>query len=95
MEREPTFYSAKEDLTEETVVEDNTPTIPFTEYKRNYTKETILKQGLVLCTQSEEWYTRRKSTMREMHLRKSRLRWRRFKAVLKPNRIELYHVTVS
>ncbi|GAA5816878.1 hypothetical protein MFLAVUS_010412 [Mucor flavus] len=93
-----TFYSAKEYIPDAP----NTPptslgqpentTIPFVEHGRENTKQT-LKQGLVLCTRTEEWYTRKKSTMREVQLRKTRLRWRRFKAVLKPNRIELYHVT--
>lgn len=94
-----TFYSAKEYIPDVP----NTPpvslrltentTINFIEHERDNTKQT-LKQGLVLCTRTEEWYTRKKSTMREVQLRKTRLRWRRFKAVLKPNRIELYHVTV-
>lgn len=71
--------------------------IPLTEqqFQQRYNKEAVIKQGLILCTRTEEWYTKKKTTMREVQLRKTRLRWRQFKAVLKPNRIELYHVTVS
>lgn len=75
--------------------EEDNPTIPLIEHHRYYTKDMIIKQGLVLCTRTEEWYTKRKSTMREVQLRKTRLRWRQFKAVLKRDRIELYHITVS
>lgn len=74
--------------------EENTA-LPLIKYKRDYTQNNTIKQGLVLCTRTAEWYTKKKSTMREVQLRKMRLRWRQFKAVLKPNKIELYHVTVS
>jgi hypothetical protein len=74
--------------------EENTA-LPLIKYKRDYTQNNTIKQGLVLCTRTAEWYTKKKSTMREVQLRKTRLRWRQFKAVLKPNKIELYHVTVS
>lgn len=60
-----------------------------------YNKQSIIKEGLVLCTRTEEWYTKKKTTMREVQLRKTRLRWRQFKAILRTDRIELYHVTVS
>lgn len=70
-------------------------TLPLIKYRREYSDQNIIKEGLVLCTRTAEWFTRKKSTMREVQLRKTRLRWRQFKAVLKPNRIELYHVTVS
>lgn len=75
--------------------EEETPTIPLIEHHRHYTKLMTIKQGLVLCTRTEEWYTKKKTTMREVQLRKTRLRWRQFKAVLKRDRIELYHITVS
>ncbi|CAO0800519.1 unnamed protein product [Mucor circinelloides] len=36
-----------------------------------------------------------KTTTRELQLRKTRLRWRQFMAVLRPDKIELYHVTTT
>ena len=33
--------------------------------------------------------------MREVQLRKTRLQWKQFEAILKPDRLELYHVTVK
>ncbi|KAI8064272.1 uncharacterized protein B0P05DRAFT_476440 [Gilbertella persicaria] len=57
----------------------------------NPDKDRVIQQGLVLCTRTEQWYTRKKTTTRELQLRKTRLRWRRFKAVLKLDRLELYH----
>lgn len=80
---------------EEEQVEEYNTTIPLIESQQYYTKNKKIKQGLVLCTRTEEWYTKKKSTMREVQLRKTRLRWRQFRAVLKPDRLELYHVTVS
>lgn len=68
--------------------------IPVREEQRHVQKDQILKQGLVLCTRTAQWYTKKKSTTRELQLRKTRLRWRQFKAVLRPDKIELYHVTV-
>lgn len=80
---------------EEEQVEEYNTRIPLIESQQYYTKNKKIKQGLVLCTRTEEWYTKKKSTMREVQLRKTRLRWRQFRAVLKPDRLELYHVTVS
>lgn len=68
--------------------------IPVIEERRYIEKDEIIKQGLVLCTRTAQWYTKKKSTTRELQLRKTRLRWRQFKAVLRPDKIELYHVTV-
>jgi hypothetical protein len=69
--------------------------IPITEQRKQYRREESIKEGLILCTRVEEWYTKRKTTTtRELQLRKRRLRWRQFKAVLLPNRLELYHATV-
>lgn len=68
--------------------------IPIIEERRYIKKNEIIKQGLVLCTRTAQWYTKKKSTTREIQLRKTRLRWRQFKAVLRPDKIELYHVTV-
>jgi hypothetical protein len=68
--------------------------IPVIEERRYIKKNEIIKQGLVLCTRTAQWYTKKKSTTRELQLRKTRLRWRQFKAVLRPDKIELYHVTV-
>ncbi|CAO3612594.1 unnamed protein product [Mucor fragilis] len=69
--------------------------IPVREEQRHVQKDQILKQGLVLCTRTAQWYTKKKSTTRELQLRKTRLRWRQFKAVLRPDKIELYHVTTT
>ncbi|KAI8641170.1 hypothetical protein BD408DRAFT_444503 [Parasitella parasitica] len=57
--------------------------------------DSVVKQGLVLCTRTAQWYAKRKSTTGELQLRKTRLRWRRFKAVLRRDKIELYHVTTT
>ncbi|CEP17660.1 hypothetical protein [Parasitella parasitica] len=70
--------------------------IPVVEVERRSTQDDkVIKQGLVLCTRTAQWYTKRKSTTGELQLRKTRLRWRQFKAVLKPDKIELYHVTTT
>ncbi|GAN07400.1 hypothetical protein MAM1_0159d06897 [Mucor ambiguus] len=69
--------------------------IPVHEEQRYVQKDQVLMQGLVLCTRTAQWYTKKKSTTRELQLRKTRLRWRQFKAVLRPDKIELYHVTTS
>lgn len=73
---------------------DEPTTLPVIKFKRDST-DHVIKEGLVLCTRTAEWYTKKKTAMHEVQLRKTRLRWRQFKAVLRPNRIELYHVTVS
>lgn len=68
--------------------------IPVHQEQRPVQNDRVLKQGLVLCTRTAQWYTRKKSTTRELQLRKTRLRWRQFKAVLRADKIELFHVTV-
>jgi hypothetical protein len=69
--------------------------IPVVEQPKQYKQEQVIKEGLILCTRIEEWYTKKITTTEELELRKTRLRWRQFKAVLFPNKLELYHVTVK
>ncbi|KAI8139288.1 hypothetical protein BJV82DRAFT_257555 [Fennellomyces sp. T-0311] len=57
----------------------------------------ILMKGRLLCAIHMDWYSRRMSanetSYNHVRLRKSRLRWREFEAVLKADRMELYLVT--
>lgn len=69
--------------------------IPVTEQRKQYKREETIKEGLILCTRVEGRYTKKKTTTGELQLRKSRLRWRQFNAVLSSNKLELYHVTVK
>lgn len=57
-------------------------------------KNDILKQGLLICTRIEKWY-KKSVNLGEIELKKTRLRWRQFKAILYPDRLELYHFTVT
>ncbi|KAI9483253.1 MAG: hypothetical protein EXX96DRAFT_648013 [Benjaminiella poitrasii] len=68
--------------------------IPIVE-KQQQQEQTIIRKGFVLCTQMAQWYTRKKSTTRDIQLRKTRLRWRQFEAILYTKKIELYHISSS
>ncbi|KAI8372615.1 Pleckstrin homology domain-containing protein [Choanephora cucurbitarum] len=65
-------------------------TIPIIETPLAQAKDQIIREGQMLCIQTKQWYTKRHQ---ELHLRKKRLRWRQFKAVLWPDRLELYHIS--
>ncbi|KAG1046515.1 hypothetical protein G6F43_011002 [Rhizopus delemar] len=68
--------------------------IPIIEKKqRHYEKDEIIKQGLVLCTRTEQWYAKKRTRVKEIKLRKTRLRWRQFQAILRTDRLDLYHST--
>ncbi|KAG0763023.1 hypothetical protein G6F16_003986 [Rhizopus arrhizus] len=68
--------------------------IPIIERKqRIYEKDEIIKQGLVLCTRTEQWYAKKRTRVKEIKLRKTRLRWRQFQAILRTDRLDLYHST--
>jgi hypothetical protein len=70
--------------------------IPIIERKqRIYEKDEIIKQGLVLCTRTEQWYAKKRTRVKEIKLRKTRLRWRQFQAILRTDRLDLYHSTVN
>lgn len=70
--------------------------IPIIEKKqRHYEKDEIIKQGLVLCTRTEQWYAKKRTRVKEIKLRKTRLRWRQFQAILRTDRLDLYHSTVN
>ncbi|KAI9266074.1 hypothetical protein BY458DRAFT_512558 [Sporodiniella umbellata] len=67
-------------------------TIPISRGEHMFFKKNeTIKQGLVLCTRTEQWYAKKRTQVQEIKLRKTRLRWRRFVAVLKADRLELYH----
>jgi hypothetical protein len=53
-------------------------------------KNDVLKEGLIICTRIEKWY-KKSVNLGEIELKNTRLRWRQFKAVLYPDRLELYH----
>ncbi|KAG1281558.1 hypothetical protein G6F57_000059 [Rhizopus arrhizus] len=55
--------------------------------------DEIIKQGLVLCTRTEQWYAKKRTRVKEIKLRKTRLRWRQFQAILRTDRLDLYHST--
>lgn len=57
-------------------------------------KNQVLKQGLFICSRIEKWY-KKSLNLGEIELKKTRLRWRQFKAILYPDRLELYHFTVK
>ncbi|KAG1156450.1 hypothetical protein G6F37_007593 [Rhizopus arrhizus] len=68
--------------------------IPIIEKKqKRYEKDEIIKQGLVLCTRTEQWYAKKRTRVKEIKLRKTRLRWRQFQAILRTDRLDLYHST--
>lgn len=73
----------------------NAPKIPITRLIQGpFKKDEVLKEGLVLCTRIEQWYAKRHNGVKDIELRKTRMRWRRFYAVLRPDRLELYHAAV-
>ncbi|RCH83645.1 hypothetical protein CU097_002606, partial [Rhizopus azygosporus] len=72
------------------------PKIPITRLMEGpFKKDEVLKEGLVLCTRIEQWYAKRHNGVKDIELRKTRMRWRRFYAVLRPDRLELYHAATS
>lgn len=73
----------------------NTPKIPITRIMQgSFEKDEVLKEGLVLCTRTEQWYAKQHNGTKNIELRKTRMRWRNFYAVLRPDRLELYHAPV-
>ncbi|KAI8378956.1 hypothetical protein BD560DRAFT_487846 [Blakeslea trispora] len=68
-------------------------TIPIIEKPLIEHKDQVIREGIVLCIQTKQWYSRRHSSTQELHLRRTRLRWRQFKAILWPDRLELYHIS--